>query len=118
MEPALKNGDIAIIKKFNLKLEQNDIIVAKKNNKIIIKRLVALPGDTIKIENNLLYINDNKNDEIYTEKQGILTNEIKLNSGEYFVIGDNRQNSIDSRYEEIGRISEKEIEGKIVLPKK
>ena len=115
MEPTLKNGSIAIIKKCNLKLNYNDIVVVKKNNKIIIKRLVAFPGDTIKID-QYLYVNDIKIDDFYTENNGIVTDKITLNSNEYFIIGDNRQNSIDSRFNEIGTIHKEEIIGKIVLP--
>ena len=116
MEPALKHGDIAIIKKYNLKLNYNDIVLVKKNNKTIIKRLVAFPKDTIKID-NYLYVNGKKNDDFYTENKGTITNEITLSPDEYFVIGDNRQNSIDSRFEEIGMISKEEIIGKIIIPK-
>lgn len=116
MEPTLKNGNIALIKKYNLNLNYNDIVVVKKSNKTIIKRLVAFPGDTIIID-NYLYVNGKKNDDFYTENKGTITNEITLSPDEYFVIGDNRQNSIDSRFEEIGMISNKEIIGKIVLPK-
>lgn len=117
MEPTLKNKDMVLIKKYNLNLKYNDIIVVKKNNKVIIKRLVGFPGDTLKIE-NYLYVNGKKNDDFYTENKGTVTNEIILNTDEYFVIGDNRQNSIDSRFEEIGTITKNEIIGKIVLPKK
>ena len=52
------------------------------------------------------------------KKSGIASNEITLSTNEYFVLGDNRQNSIDSRFEEIGEISKQEIIGKIVIPKK
>ena len=114
MEPALKNGQIALMKKFNLKLNYNDIIVIKKNNKIIIKRLVGMPNDKVKID-NYLYINGQKVNDLYTEYSGVANDEIILNSNEYFVLGDNRQNSIDSRAEEIGVILKEEIIGKIVL---
>ena len=115
MEPTLKNGNIAIIKKYNLRLNYNDIVVVKKNDKIIIKRLVAFPGDTIIID-KYLYVNDKKNDDFYTENEGIVTDRVTLHSNEYFVIGDNRQNSIDSRFNEIGIIYKEEIIGKIVFP--
>ena len=59
MEPTLKNGNTALIKKYNLDLKYNDIVVVKKDNKIIIKRLVGFPGDTIRSD-NYLYVNDKK----------------------------------------------------------
>ena len=113
MYPTLQNGNIACIKKFNFKLEHNDLIVIKKNNKIIIKRLVGLPDDKVKID-RYLYINGQRNDNFYTEYSGNVCDEIQLKDNEYFVLGDNRQSSIDSRFEEIGIIYENEIIGKII----
>ena len=117
MEPNLKDKQIVLMKKFNLLLNYNDIIVIKKNNKIIIKRLIGLPNDNIKID-DYVFVNNKKIDNLYTEDKGIISSEITLNSDEYFVLGDNRQHSIDSRYEEIGIILKEEIIGKIILPRK
>ena len=114
MNPTLKNRDIVCIKKFNLDLKHNDIIVIKKNGKTIIKRLVGLPGDLLKID-NYLYVNGQKNDNLFIQDYGDIKSEIYLNDNEYFALGDNRQNSIDSRFEEIGLIHKEEIIGKIVL---
>ena len=116
MIPTLNNHEIVLMQKYNLKLNYNDIVVIKKNNKIIIKRLIALPNDTIKID-NYVYVNGKKSSDLYTEYSGIIKNEVTLKQNEYIVLGDNRQNSIDSRYEEIGIIQKKEIIGKIILKK-
>lgn len=113
MLPTLEPGRIVCIKKYNLDLKNNDIIVIRKNGKIIIKRLVGLPHDKIKIE-DYLYVNGEKNDELYIQNCGDVKNEILLKEKEYFVLGDNRQNSIDSRFNEIGIIYEHEIIGKII----
>lgn len=113
MYPTLKDKQIVLIKKYNLNLSNNDIIVAKKNNRIIIKRLVGLPNDTIKID-QYVYVNGNKNDNIITDQKGNIEKEILLEQGEYFVLGDNRENSIDSRFNEIGIIHEDEIIGKVI----
>ena len=113
MEPTLTNGKIVCIKKYNLNLKHNDIIVIRKNGKIIIKRLVGLPKDKIKID-EYLYVNGIKNDDLYTKESGEIHEEIELKEKEYFVLGDNRQNSIDSRFSEIGIIYENEIIGKIM----
>lgn len=113
MEPTLTNGKIVFIKKYNLDLKHNDIVVVRKNGKIIIKRLVGLPKDKLKID-EYLYVNGIKNDELYTKDSGQLQEEMELKENEYFVLGDNRQNSIDSRFSEIGIIYENEIIGKIM----
>ena len=112
MQPTLKEGNFILIKKIDLNLDYNDIVVIKKNKNTIIKRLVALPGDKIKID-NYLYINGKKKN-IVIKYPGITKDEISLGEKEYFVLGDNIQNSIDSRYSEIGIIYEKEIIGKMI----
>lgn len=113
MYPTLKDKQIVLIKKYNLNLANNDIIVIKKNKRIIIKRLIGLPNDTIKID-QYVYVNGKKNDNIVTNQKGNTKNEIYLKPGEYFVLGDNRDNSIDSRFDEIGIIYEDEIIGKVI----
>ena len=113
MLPTLKNGNIICIKKYNLNLKDNDIVVARKNGQIIIKRLVGLPHDKIKID-EYLYVNGEKHDNLYIQDNGEIQNEIVLKEKEYFVLGDNRQNSIDSRNKEIGIILEEEIIGIVI----
>lgn len=114
MNPTLKNGNIILMKKYNMQLSNNDIVVIKKDKKIIVKRIVGIPGDNIKI-NDYVFVNGEKFDEIITENSGYLKNEIHLNDKEYFVLGDNREHSIDSRFEEIGIVLEQEIIGKVIL---
>lgn len=113
MFPTLKSGNIVCMKKYNLDLKHNDIVVVRKDNKTIIKRLVGLPNDKMEI-NDYLYINGQKNDDLYIKDCGNIGNGICLKDNEYFVLGDNRQNSIDSRFDEIGIISRDEIIGKII----
>ena len=114
MEPTLKNSNIILIKKFNLEIEYNDIIVIKKSNKILIKRVVGLPNDTIKID-KYLYVNGEKSTNLYINNRGDMKNEIKLKSNEFFVLGDNTEHSIDSRFNEIGVIHKDEIIGKMII---
>lgn len=113
MYPTLKENNIILIKKFNLNLKYNDIIVIKKDNKIIIKRLVGMPNDSIKID-KYLYVNGKINDNCYIENSGDIHDELVLKDNEYFVLGDNIQNSIDSRFNEIGIIHGNEIIGKVL----
>ena len=90
-----------------------DIVIIKKKDKTIIKRIVGLPKDKIKID-KYLYINGNIQDNRYIEDPGNLIDEITLKENEYFVLGDNIQHSIDSRFDQIGVILKNEIIGKII----
>ena len=116
MLPTLKDGNIVCMQKYNLNLKNNDIVVIRKNGIMMIKRVIGLPNDTIKID-KYIYVNGNKNDDLYIQDSGQADNEITLKENEYFVLGDNRQNSIDSRFEEVGIIHKDEIIGKIVFRK-
>ena len=70
-----------------------------------------------KIKDNYVYVNDERADDLITEYSGIAGVKINLKPNEYFVLGDNRKNSIDSRFKEIGIINKKEIRGKILNQK-
>ena len=116
MEPTLKNRQLIIIKNTNANIKKNDIVIIKKKNKTIIKRIIGMPGDKLEIKDTYLYVNNSKYDNNRIIDSGNLKNTIKLNEDEYFILGDNRDSSIDSRYDEIGLIKKDEIKG-IVLRK-
>lgn len=123
MYPTLHNGNYLLINKIAYKLEkpkQNDIIVFKSNikgHKILVKRIIAVPGDRIKILNGKVYINDKALDEPYlTTKQttsGMI--DITIPPEYFFVMGDNRADSIDSRFQEVGFVNFKDIIGKMLI---
>lgn len=121
MENTFFTGDRVMISRVLVylnKIDYSDIIVCKINEKgtqsTIIKRLIGLPNDHIIMDNGILYVNGTKVDEPYL-KDGYSSGniDIVLGSDEYFVLGDNRKVSLDSRT--IGPISSKEIVGKVLL---
>ncbi len=109
MVPTLEDGYFMILKKYDKKFERNDIVVVKTKDDKIIKRIVGLPKEDIEYKDNELYINDEKVGSI--EFDGY-TSDFKdyCMEDEYFVLGDNREDSIDSRI--IGCVNKKDILGK------
>lgn len=114
MRKTLADGDILLLYKM-AKFERNDIIVLdeKEDNEIIIKRIIALPGETIKIQNGKIYINDKEYNDEFAYGDTSDYEQVTLGENEYFILGDNRLISKDSRY--FGTITEDEIIGKIVF---
>ena len=123
MMPTLHDGDRLFINKIGKyvgELERFDVIVFKtKKDKYYIKRIIGLPGDELKFENQKLYINGKLIDEPYVIPDS-LQNDFTIKSlygyevipeNHYFVLGDNRENSNDSRKRFIGLIHEKKILG-------
>lgn len=124
MEPTVEEGRKVWINKFSYMLstpKRNDVIVFKpKGNKSThssIKRVVGLPGETVEIKEGIVYIDGEALDEnwdVMTDG-GIAADGIKLDIEEYFVLGDNRNNSEDSRYADVGIVKLGDIEGKAWL---
>lgn len=126
MEPILQENDKVVINKYAYLLGQPkrfDVIVFQKNNTehkyYSIKRVIGVPGDKIKIHDGAVYINDEKlQEKIKLDailSGGLAEEELQLEKNEYFVLGDNRNQSEDSRYASIGIISKSEIIGKALL---
>lgn len=123
MEPSLYNGQTIFINRFVYRLaspDRGDVVVflpnGNQNSHYYIKRVVGIPGDNIQIKGGRLFINgeDTEDPEVFEKMAdaGIAENEIRLGSGEFFVLGDNRNNSEDSRSANIGVVKEEDIIGK------
>ena len=129
MEPTLMEGQVVIVNKIEYYLKspkRNDVIVYKQSNRehsyYEIKRVIGLPGETVKIKNGIIYINDEVlKEKIKTEtieNAGLAEEGIKLDDNEYFVLGDNRNDSEDSRFASVGNVLKNEILGKAVAVEK
>ena len=128
MENTLHNGDNLIVDKLSYRFhdpERFDIIVFPfqfQDNTYYIKRIIGLPGETVQImDDGSIYINGEKLEENYgmevikPETIGRAAEPIELGDDEYFVMGDNRNNSSDSRTDMVGNIKRENIIGKAWL---
>lgn len=124
MNPTLAGGDVCLVNILAYQIgspKVGDIVSFKPNGsssaRSDIKRVIAVPGQKIQIKDGMIYIND----QVYLEKEdypaitraGLAQDPITLGDGEYFVLGDNRNNSEDSRNPEIGIVTSEMMEGKV-----
>ena len=121
MEPTLYHSQEVFVDRFSYTLfspQRGDVIVfwpnGNKNSHLYVKRVVGLPGETVEIRGGALYINGEKQKDDYDKiaEPGIAEGGITLKNREYFVLGDNRNNSEDSRYANIGAVSLDTVLGK------
>lgn len=120
MAPLLKEGDLVLSMKQG-ECKQGDIIAFYYNNKILVKRVIAVAGEWVDIkEDGTVYVNDQPLDESYLQ-EGTAFGECDIDlpyqvpDSRIFVMGDNRAVSIDSRNSSIGCVAEEQIVGKIVF---
>ena len=110
----LKDSDIMIMDKISLStspIKRFEIVVISYKNRYLIKRVVGLPGETIEYKDNKLYVNGEFIEETFLDKEQITKDfSVKVPDDFYFVLGDNRVNSNDSRY--LGCFSLEKIEGR------
>lgn len=129
MTNTLHDGQTLWINKFDRHYDRFDIIVFRHGKSVdangnvtedenLIKRVIGLPGETVRIdEKGKIYISGVELNEDYgketIEDPGRAVKEVKLADDEYFVLGDNRNDSLDSRYAEVGNIKKSDIIGKL-----
>ena len=117
MEPTLSNGDVVVLAK-TTRFDRGDLCGFTWNNKLLVKRVVGLPGDWIEIDDKgVIYLNGKKLDEPYVQEHSMgecdLEFPFQVPAEQYFVLGDMRESSIDSRNTLIGCIQKDQIVGKV-----
>ncbi|MBQ8184881.1 MAG: signal peptidase I [Lachnospiraceae bacterium] len=123
MEPTIYSGDRVLINQFVYMMKDpdyGDVVVFKPNGNVNshyhMKRVVGKPGDTVQIISGRVFVNGEALEEEITtepmEEAGVAETEVKLGKDEYFVLGDNRNASEDSRSANIGNVNRKDILGK------
>ena len=126
MEDTLTNGDPIIINKLTYHItdpKRFDIIFFKESGRehsyYDIKRIYGLPGESLRIQDNNIYINGEIIEDIVNVdpmvNYGLAEEEIHLEENEYFVLGDNRNSSEDSRFASVGNVTRDEIIGKAFI---
>ena len=132
MKPLLRNGDVVLVNRiiYNATTpKRGDIIVFKpkgnENDHYYTKRIIGLPGESVEIMENRIYINGKNLEEEYKttdiDDVGIVDEKIQLAGDEFFVLGDNRANSEDSRNADVGNVKREYIYGKawfVISPRK
>ena len=124
MSVTIEGGDTVLLDGLSYKIgnpKRNDVIAfqlgGNREGASSVKRILGLPGETIQLTDGMIYING----EVYLEKKdypvmtdaGLAEEPVTLGTNQYFVLGDNRNNSEDSRYADIGMIKKRYIAGKI-----
>lgn len=123
MSPLLKSGDVVLVNRFTYnfsKPQRMDIVVfEREDKKANVKRIIGLPGEEVQIIKGIIYINKQPLEALAGLEQvslaGIAENPVKLGKDEYFLLGDNRNSSEDSRFVNIGNVNKDQIAGKVWL---
>ncbi len=123
MEPVIAQNDTVLMNRLVYRIKKPQryeiVVFEKKKGEFNIKRVVGLPGETIQIRDNLLYINGKPAEGPENLKTaalaGLAEHPVVLGEDEYFLLGDNRENSDDSRFANVGNVKKRQIKGKVWL---
>ena len=119
MTPTLSNGTVVVCKR-TTSFKRGDIIAFYYNNKVLLKRVIGLPGDYIEVRaDGTVLVNSEVIDEPYIDSPSYGENDIEypyqVPEDRYFVMGDHRSTSVDSRSKTIGCVSEENVLGKVKM---
>lgn len=126
MQPSYQSGEFLLIQKFGLpqQVSRFDVVTVRMKtlgDRTILKRVIGLPGETVQILNGTIYIDHVPLDEPsflssqFITDAGNVSSPVVLGENEYFLLGDNRSESIDSRFDEVGIIRGDTITGKVLF---
>lgn len=119
MEPTLHSGELAVYTRIHAEYKKGDVVSVRiPSGAYYVKRIIATAGDTIDLKNGEVYLNGEHLDEPYTanptfEQAGAVRYPLTLQEGQLFVMGDNREVSMDSRT--FGVVGRRQIKGKLLL---
>lgn len=119
MDPTLENGQIVVSIKTK-KLKSGDVVAFWQGNKLLVKRVIASPGQKLDIDvNGKVFVDGKAISESYLDSESLGNTDIdfphQVEESRWFCMGDNRESSIDSRSAVIGDISKEQIEGKVLF---
>lgn len=115
MYPTLSDSDVCMAKKYDTEPERYDIVIVKVDGQTLIKRVIGLSGETLQVIDGAVHIDGeivNEEYDFFTADMGLLETPYIVGENEYFLMGDNRGGSFDSR--EFGSIRQEDIKGIVV----
>ncbi len=122
MEPMFYQGETVLMNRLSYRFsgpERLDIVVFEKDGKYNMKRVIGLPGETVQIQSGRLTIDGRMPDVPdgleRVDLAGLAENPVVLKKDEYFLLGDNRENSEDSRFPNVGNVKRRQIKGRVWL---
>lgn len=122
MNNSFFNKEVVFVNKIYKYFDRFDVVICDSGELgtrgIIIKRIIGLPYETVQIIDGYVYINNKKLDDVVDVKMdyaGIANEQITLGKDQYFLLGDNRNESEDSRNEWLGIVNKSQIEGKVIF---
>ena len=123
MTPLLNSGDVVLMNRLVYDLGKPDrmdvVVFEREDHRANVKRVIGIPGDVVQIRDGILYVNGKRFGASegldYVSLAGLAEKPVVLEEGEYFLLGDNRDSSEDSRFAKTGNVIEEQILGKVWL---